>query len=93
LIKTKVFYNDVVDFIEERVFCIGLEYFFIPAAAGHQQTCLFEAVQFNSNGVGRFAKFSFKAAQISSRMAVEKKFQQQFNPGFGRNQRVYHFQN
>lgn len=90
LIEADVFANDTVNLREQRVAGVGLENFFVALAAGSKQTGIFQSVQFQSDGIGRFTEFAFQAAQIGSGVAVQEELQQEFDPRFGRNKCIDH---
>jgi hypothetical protein len=60
------------------------EYLPVPVAARNQQSCLFETVQLDPDGIRRFVKLHLQVPQIRTRIAVEEKLQQQFKAGFVR---------
>lgn len=50
---------------KEGVFDIDPVHFLIAFMGGVEQTGFFEAVEFDANGVGTFAKFTFQSTQIT----------------------------
>jgi len=55
---------------------VRLVHLFVAVGEGIQKTCVFEAVQFNANGVGGLAEFGFQSAEMGPGAAVEEEFLQ-----------------
>ena len=69
---------------------ICLVHLFVAIGEGMKKTCVFEAVEFNANGVGGFAEFGFQSAEMSARATVKKKFLQELDPRLRCDQTVEH---
>ena len=82
-----------MDIAKKGMTCIGFEYLFIPAGFRGKETGLGKAVQFNTNGIGRFPEFTFHITEIGSGFAVQKKLKQQLDPRLGRNKSIEQFPN
>ncbi len=74
--------QDAADVGKQRVLLIRRKHFLVFVLPAYQQTRRFKAVEFDPDGVGRFAEFLLQSAKISLRFGVQKEPEQQFDAGF-----------
>ena len=79
--------------IEQRMPCVGRKYLFISFKMAYQHTGFFKAVELYTDSVGGFTKFNLQVTQIRPCGSIQKKLDQQFNPGLGSNQCIKHQEN
>ena len=75
-IDAGVFAHDPEDVVVQRVVGIGPEDLAVAFEVAFKKTGRFETVQFEPDRVGRFVEFSFKSAQITLAVGIQKKPEQ-----------------
>ena len=91
MVDADIFAQQAVDITVQGMIGVGAEHFFVAAGFCVEQSGMFEAVEFDPDGVGGFAKLALEVTQIAGSVGVQEELQQQFKACFGSDKGVEHW--